>query len=139
MLSTAVSASGATRSAVARWVLGIVLVVGVLGMHAVTGPPTSAPADAMISMPMSTAAPTDIAASGPADEGHAPTGGHSMLNMCLAVLGSLVALVLLAALGARWSASSAALTSQRLPAVSRAGRAPPWTVLSLHQLSLLRV
>ena len=139
MTSTAVSASGVTRSAVARWVLGIALVVGVLGMHAVTGPHTSLPTDATISMPMSMAAPTGTAASGPADEGHAPAGGHSMLSMCLAVLGSLAALVLLAALRARWPASYAAPTSQPLPAVSRAGRAPPWTVLSLHQLSLLRV
>ena len=139
MTPTAVYRRGATRSAVARWVLGIVLVVGVLGMHAVTGPHTSVPTEATISMPMSMAAPADTAASAPADEGHAPAGGHSMLSMCLAVLGSMAALVLLIALGTPWPASYAAPGSQSLRAVSRAGREPPWTVLSLHQLSLLRV
>lgn len=139
MTSTAVSASGVTRNAVARWVLGIALVVGVLGMHAVTGPPTSAPADGTVSMPMSMATQTDTGAPGPADKGHAPTGGHSMLSMCLAVLGSLIVFVLLVALGARWPGPDAAPTGPRRSTISRAGREPPWTVLSLHQLSLLRV
>lgn len=139
MTPTAVSASGASRGAVARWLPGITLVLGVLGMHAVTGPHTGVPTDATISMPMSMATPTDTAASGPADEVHAPAGGHSMLSTCLAVLGSMAALVLLAALGARWPAPYAGPSSQWLSAVSRAGREPPWTVLSLHQLSLLRV
>lgn len=164
---SAVHPSGEPHSAAARWVLAVLLVLGVLGMHALMGPTATTPGagttDASTSMAVAVdnGGASGVAHAGqrvtptgntalatyvsPGDTspvgGHAPAGGHSMLTMCLAVLGSLSALVLLIA---------AVLARHRVLAESPAGwrhgtarfllgQPPPWTVPSLHQLSLLRV
>ena len=73
--------------------------------------------------------------------GHLPAGGHSTLTMCLAVLGSLAALVLLvaSALARRPAVVDPPDGVHPVGVRFSLGRPPPWTVPSLHQLSLLRV
>jgi len=73
--------------------------------------------------------------------GHSPAGGHSTFTMCLAVLGSLAALVLLvaSALARRPAVVDPPDGVHPVGARFSLGRPPPWTVPSLHQLSLLRV
>jgi hypothetical protein len=63
---------------------------------------------------------------------------HAGLHLCMAVVAIAAALVL-----ARWSTLAAA-TAQTMPRRwamlrRRAGRAPPWTIPTLAQLSVLRV
>ncbi len=65
-------------------------------------------------------------------------GTHSMLHLCLAILGGALAAVALLALAIRGPSSVPRMLL--LPRGYAAwGRAPPWTVLSLSQLSVLRV
>ena len=145
------------HSLVVRWVLAVVLVLGVLGMHALMGPPaaTGHTGGAVVqdskSMSMSGAqgaaggaarAEMPAAPDGGATPmgGHSPAGGHSMLTMCLAVLGALTTVVLLVVALTRRPVRTGRPVGKRLTgALAWWGRPPPWTVPSLHQLSLLQV
>jgi hypothetical protein len=132
------------------------MVLGVLGMHAVVGPPAAAGTDGSTSMSLSMSVPgSDGAVGGSADAvqpatrdggstptgGHSPAGGHSMLTMCLAVLGSSAALVLVvaAAMAGRTAQDNTSADGHPTGVRFSLGRPPPWTVLSPNQLSLLRV
>ena len=152
----AVPHSAVPLSAVARWALAVALILGVLGMHTLMGPPAAAGAtgDATTTdVSMSTAAaPGVVGGTAHADQpatpgdgatplgGHSPAGGHSTLTMCLAVLGSLAALVLLvaSALARRPAVVDPPDGVHPVGVRFSLGRPPPWTVPSLHQLSLLR-
>jgi hypothetical protein len=151
-----VTTIGPMRSLAARWVLAVVVVLGVLGMHALMGPPAAAgaagPADGSMSMSVPGShgvgsGSADVVQPATADGGstptggHSPAGGHSMLTMCLAVIGSLAVLVLLvaAAMARRPARDDPAADVRPFVVRFSLGRPPPWTVPSLHQLSLLRV
>lgn len=125
-------------SATARWALAVALVLGVLGMHALVGPATETHAADHGAMVMGTSAQTHDTST-PADHSRAPAGGHSMLMTCLAVLGALAALTLLVAQAVRWPDAADTPRRPRSALHPVLGRSPPWTVPSLHQLSLLRV
>lgn len=155
-----VSWRGWSPGAATRWALAVVLVLGVLGMHALLGPPAVTGSGVAAPPGMTTSGmtvPVDVAhdvgggtalaeqsalqggGSGPS-EGHGPAGGHSMLTTCLAVLGALAGVVLVAtALVRRPNLLDRPAGARSAGFRSWMGRPPPWTVLSLHQLSLLRV
>jgi hypothetical protein len=135
----------------------VVLVLGVLGMHALMGPPAaaghagSAVTQDSMSMVMS-GAQGSAGGAAPAGKpaaygdgaapmgGHSPAGGHSMLTMCLAVLGALATVVMLAAaLTRRPGRTGRSAGARVVGALSWWGPPPPWTAPSLHQLCLLRV
>lgn len=165
--SRAVAPGGAPRipvphtavphSLVVRWVLAVVLVLGVLGMHALMGPPAApgATSGSVVHDSMWMSLPGAQGSAGGAAHaekpaaygdgaapmgGHSPAGGHSMLTMCLAVLGALATVVMLAAaLTRRPGRTGRSVGARVVGALSWWGRPPPWTVPSLHQLSLLRV
>ena len=138
-----------------RWALAVALVLGVLGMHALMGPPAAAGhAGSAVAQDSTSMLGAHGSAGGAADAGmnaahsggaapmggHSPAGGHSMLTMCLAVLGALATVVVLVAALTRRPAPPARPAGARVVgALSWWGRPPPWTVPSLHQLSLLRV
>jgi hypothetical protein len=145
------------HSLLVRWVLAVVLVLGVLGMHALMGPPAaaghagSAVTQDSMSMVMS-GAPGSVSGAAPAEKsaaygdgaapmgGHTPAEGHSMLTMCLAVLGALANVVMLAAVLTRRPGRTGRSAGARVVgALSWWGPPPPWTAPSLHQLCLLRV
>lgn len=139
--------TGRGRSSVLLWSMAVVIILGVLGMHALTAPGQSATTGGGGSasvMSHDTAAPTPAdqcpSCGSPVDDHQTPAGGHSMLTLCLAVLGGLTSLLLLVAVLLRWSDPVAAAAAPRRRGLARsAARPPPWTVPSLHQLSLLRV
>jgi hypothetical protein len=150
-----VNTTGSVRGVAARWALAVALVVGVLGMHALMGPPVLAASGDAASAGMTTSTGTAREVPGgttdagrPALRGdgssptneHSPAGGHSMLTTCLAVLSSLAAAVLLvSALARRPARVDRPAGARSVGHLSCLGRPPPWTVPSLHQLSLLRV
>lgn len=142
-----------SRSPVRGWrpALVLVLLAGVLGMHSLASMGMSEMA-APYMTPAAVAAP---ASSGPAVVGvgarheAAATGAtqvvaggvgaqdHGVMHQCLAVLSTvlLLALVLLAVAAATPGRAGVSGGAPRWPW----GRAPPWTVPSLAELSVLRV
>ncbi len=146
------------QRAAVRWALAVALILGVLGMHTLVGPPAAAgdtgtASTAEVPGPVSVAvAHGGVGGAARADQpatlgggsapvgGHSPADGHSMLTVCLAVLGAFTFLALFAAaLTRRPALLDPPAASPRVPARVSLGRPPPWTVRSLHQLSLLRV
>lgn len=145
-------------SYLARWALAVALILGVLGMHALMGPPTMGtemgfgtgstvvehPASTVTALHVVAAAPRAEQVANPEDavppmDGRSPAGGHSMLTGCLAVLGSLAASALLAAALSSRATGIGWGTAARVVGVLSRRAPPPWTTPSLHQLSLLQV
>ncbi len=137
----------------------VVVVLGVLGMHALLGAPaapgpgvpaasemTASEMTASVSVGQDHAADTTRAepaalhrACSGRTGGHVPAGGHSMLSTCLARLGALTGGVLVAVPACRPTLVDRPAGVRSVGSRSWMGPPPPWTVLSLHQLSLLRV
>lgn len=155
--------------AAARWLLAVVTLLAVLGMHALMGPGVTAAhlggtaahgtihlaagATAVAGPSSSTqhvpAAVPSMAGDAGCSAGHCREhgghsdhgplgGGHTLAHLCLAILAGAVAVLGGLALsrddGLLW------VIGKRLVAAGRGTwRAPPWTQLSLAQLSVLRV
>ncbi len=150
------------RRAALDWVLVAVTLFSLLGMHSLTehgvtgahpdgggthhpsveaagGPTVLARVAIEVQvLPSARTAPCSGGACHGSD-GHQPGGaGHTVAHLCLAVLAGAVALFVTVALGRSDTAST--LIRERLAAAGRmTWRAPPWTRLSLAQLSVLRV
>ncbi|GAB2917803.1 hypothetical protein GCM10027047_14400 [Rhodococcus aerolatus] len=138
-----------THSAVARWALAVATVLAVIGMHALMGPASAVASTSHVSPTHATVAahspqhaPIESApeaSTSDAGEGHG--GGHqpshTLAHLCLAVLAGVVVALLVALTLAAFTSTSAVRVPWREGA--GAGRAPPWTQLSLAQLSVLRV
>jgi len=129
----------------ARGLAALALLAAVLLMHTAIGlPEVLAHADhpeAGHAVRMAAAPVADVQlhpAPGASCDAPGGCGTHSMLHLCLAILGSALAAVALLALAIRGPRSVPRML--RLPRGYAAwGRAPPWTVVSLSQLSVLRV
>lgn len=124
-------------SPLARLLLFAALVVGVVTMHAlVVGCGHVAPRHTVTAADQG-ANRSHSDSDQPCDVGDC--AGHSAFHTCLFVMTAIptiAGLVLLYWVGVSGSASTA---PQRLQGQARRQRAPPWTVLSLPELSILRV
>lgn len=156
----------ATVPGAARWLLAAVTLLAVLSMHSLMGPggaaghpggtaahgaahpAAGAPTYAEVSSPARHVLGADLSlpdgdgcGGGPCrDHGDhgPPSGGHTLAHLCLAVLAGAVAALEVWALSPGGGLS--AVLRERLVPVGRGSwPVPPWTHLSLAQLSVLRV
>ena len=133
----------APMPAVARFLLLVALMAGIVTMHAVTftlGHDHDA-------QPAMTATVQHHTTGGHADPPAAPTPcdaddcdqHHTALHGCVFVMTAVAVVAGLAMLCWIGTRNAALVVPKYRRSYRRRQRAPPWTVLSLHQLSILRV
>lgn len=143
--------AGQATASAARWALGLLVVLSVLGMHSLLGAPPAAeahpdPVGAVQAVAVevhpgaapSAGAETEPGACSGRCGGHGGPDLHSLAHLCLAVLVGVVGL-LVARLLVRAHPGPARSPARRLSNAHPDRRVPPWTQPTLAQLSVLRV
>ncbi|BBX86829.1 DUF6153 family protein [Mycolicibacterium aubagnense] len=128
---------GSTRPHVIGWVVGLLfLIVGIIGMHSLIVTPAHAPSH----HPQSAVHQPASAPAGQTSMSDACNcNGHNGFHACVFVMTELLTILGLALLYWLGVTPQETVQAQIRQALRRRQRAPPWTVLTLEELSLLRI
>ena len=126
-----------TRRHVIGWVVGLlVLIAGIVGMHSLIVTSTHAPSHrAQATVHQHASAP--VAQTSLSDA--CDCNGHNGFHACVFILSELLTILGLALLYWLGVAPAQNVQARIRQALRRRQRAPPWTVLTLAELSLLRI
>ncbi len=128
---------GSTRPHAIGWVVGLlVLIAGIIGMHSLVVTSAHAPSHhaqaAVLHHAIAPAVQTSMSDA-------CNCNGHSGFHACVFVMTALLAIAGLALLYWLGVTPQENVQARIRQALRRRQRAPPWTVLTLSQLSLLRI